>query len=141
MNDRRQTGEGGFIEPAALLVIVGLALVGSLIVVAMWALPQYRVWQQELSGKAKLAEAEWSRRIAVQEAQAELDSAQLLAESEIIRARGVAEANEVIGTSLQGNEAYLRYLWIQGLHDGSGETVYVATEAGLPILEATRGLR
>ena len=52
------------------------------------------------------------------------------------RAKGVAEANRIIGESLKGNESYLRYLWIQNLESGSNSVVYVPTEAGLPILEA-----
>ncbi|UCF13227.1 MAG: hypothetical protein JSW06_02940 [Thermoplasmatales archaeon] len=43
--------------------------------------------------------------------------------------------------SLKQNEAYLRYLWIQGLHDGSSEVIYIPTEANLPILESVRKLR
>ncbi len=58
--------------------------------------------------------------------------------AEVERAKGVAEANKIIGSSLKGNESYLRYLWIQGLQDGSSEVIYIATEAGLPILEASR---
>ena len=112
-----------------------------LITGGMWGCPQYNVWQKELAGKAELREAEWSRQIAVQEAEAVRDSATLYAEAEAIRAKGVAEANEIIGQSLKDNEAYLRYLWINGLHDGSSEIIYVPTEANLPILEATRGRR
>jgi len=104
-------------------------------------IPKYRVWQRELSGRAILKEAEWSRRVAVEEASAKNDSAKFLAEAEITRAKGVAEANGIIGQSLKENEAYLRYLWIQGLQDGSSEVIYVPTEANLPILEATRGQR
>ena len=100
--------------------------------------PIYGVWQQELQGQAELARAEYNKRIIVEEARAEMDSAGLYADAEIIRARGVAEANEIIGESLAGNEAYLRYLWIQGLHDGSSEIIYIPTEANLPILEASR---
>lgn len=36
---------------------------------------------------------------------------------------------------------YIQYLWVQGLHDGSSEVIYVPTEANLPVLEATRGLK
>ena len=50
----------------------------------------------------------------------------------------MAEANRIIGDSLKGNDAYLRYLWILGLQDGSSETIYIPTEANLPIMEATR---
>lgn len=116
-------------------VAAGIAL---LIVIAMWILPQYNVWSRELGGKAELREAEWSRKIAVEEARAKMESAKLLAAAEVERAKGVAEANEIIGVSLQGNEVYLRYLWIQGLHDGSSEIIYVPTETQLPLLEAGR---
>ncbi len=100
--------------------------------------PKYNVYEQEMAGKAKLAEAESSRQIVVLEAQAKLDSAAKLAEVEVARARGVAQANQIIGDSLKGNEDYLRYLWIEGLKENKGDTIYVPTEAGLPILEATR---
>ena len=112
-----------------------------LIVLGMWGCPQYDVWQKELSGKAQLKEADWNRQIAVREAEAKKESAKSLADAEIIRARGVAEANEIIGKSLKGNEAYLRYLWIQGLQDGSSEVIYIPTEANLPILESVRKLK
>jgi hypothetical protein len=118
-------------------VLGGLCLIGGC-GGACYYHPQYEVYEQEMAGKAKLAEAESSRRITVLEAQAKLDSAAKLAEVEVARARGVAEANKIIGDSLKGNEDYLRYLWIEGLKDNKGETIYVPTEAGLPILEATR---
>lgn len=101
--------------------------------------PQYSVWQKGLAGKAELKQAEWNRQIAIKEAEAELQSAKLKAKSEVERARGVAEANRIIGDSLKDNDAYLRYLWIQGVHTDEHKTVvYVPTEAQLPILEAQR---
>jgi hypothetical protein len=120
----------------ALVLFVVVTLIGG----GMWGCPQYLVWERELSGKAKLREAEWSRQVAVEEAEAKMESAKHLANAEVIRAEGVAEANQIIGESLGGTngEAYLRYLWIQGLHDGTSETIYIPTEAQLPILEATR---
>lgn len=116
----------------------GGGIVVVVLLILVFGIPPYRVWQQGLSGKAKLREAEWSRQVAVEEARAKKESATLEAEAEAIRAGGVAEANEIIGKSLQNNEAYLRYLWINGLHDGSSEVIYIPTEANLPILEATR---
>jgi hypothetical protein len=116
-----------------LLALLALAL---LIFAGMWGIPQYSVWQQGLAGEAELKRAEQNRKIRVQEAEAKKDSASHLAEAEIIRARGVAEANQIIGESLKDNEAYLRYLWVQGLQDGSSEVIYIPTEAGMPILEA-----
>lgn len=35
-------------------------------------------------------------------------------------------------------EAYLRYLWVQELSDNRNSVIYVPTETGLPILEASR---
>lgn len=117
-------------------VIVLVALI--LVIAGMWGCPTYNVWQKELSGKAELKKAEWDRQIAIKEAKAKEESASYLANSEIIRAKGVAEANKIIGKSLKENEAYLRYLWIQGLQDGSSEVIYIPTEANLPILESVR---
>ena len=96
----------------------------------------FKVFSAEQSGKAELAQAEFNRQISVREAQAHLDSAKLLAEAEVERAKGVARANEIIGNGLKGNEDYLRYLWIQNVSVGEHQVIYVPTEAGLPILEA-----
>lgn len=117
---------------------IGMLLLG-FIALGMWGCPEYNVWQQSLSGKAELAAADYTRQVAVVEAQAKLDAASKLAEAEVARAKGVAQANQIIGDSLKGNEAYLRYLWINNL-DGKGDkqVIYVPTETGLPILEAGR---
>ena len=133
MNDDYRRSRNAVI---ALLILSALATG-----VGMWGCPQYNVWQQGLAGKARLSEAEYSRQIAIQEANATKEAASLLADAEIARAKGVAEANRIIGNSLKENEAYLRYLWIMGLQDGSSEVIYVPTEAQLPILEATRTVK
>lgn len=114
---------------AFLIVLAGAAMVGC---------PHYSVWQAEQSGKAQLAEATGNRQIKIQEAQAAEEAAKHLARAEIERAKGVAEANKIIGDSLKGNEDYLRYLWIHNLEAGKADVIYVPTEAGLPILEANR---
>ena len=108
------------------------------IVGGMYGCPKYKVWQQGLAGEAKLRESQSSRKIRIEEAKAKLESAKFEALAEVERSKGVAEANKIIGDSLKGNDAYLRYLWIQGLQDGSSETIYIPTEANLPIMEATR---
>lgn len=89
-------------------------------------------------GEAELLEAESSKKIAVETARAQLESAKLLAQAEVERAKGVAEANKIIGDSLKANEAYLRYLYLTNLEkaEAKGTVIYVPTEAGLPILEA-----
>lgn len=122
----------GFITSLVLLVIILLAG-------AMYGCPRYDVYTNEMHGTAELARATQNRQIRIQEAQAEKESAKLKAEAEVERAKGVAEANRIIGDSLKGNEAYLRYLWINGLQEGATpQVIYVPTEAGLPILEAGR---
>ena len=96
----------------------------------------YSVWAQGKEGEAELARAESNRQIKTLEAKASMESSKHLADAEVIRAEGVAKANKIIGDSLQQNEAYLRYLWIQGLQTNQMQVVYVPTEANLPILEA-----
>ena len=100
--------------------------------------PYYNVWQQNLEGKAELAKATQNRQITVQEAQAKQEAAIELAKAEVERARGVAEANKIIGDSLKQNEDYLRYLWIDSLQNTKNQVIYVPTETNLPILEAGR---
>lgn len=118
--------------------LIGLGILGTIIVASMWGCPRYNVYSQTMDGRAKLAEAESSRMIATVEAEAKRESAEKLAAAEVARAKGVAQANKIIGDSLKGNEAYLRYLWIQSLQEGKNEVIYVPTEANLPILEASR---
>lgn len=116
-----------------------LVILATLIVVPMWGCPQYGVYQQRLEGEALLAHAQSAKEVAVAEAKAKMESAELLAQAEIARAQGVAKANTIIGESLKDNEAYLRYLWIQNLENSSEhQVIYVPTECGLPILEASR---
>lgn len=106
----------------------------------MWGCPQYNVWNAEMGGRAELAKADQNREIMVRTAKAKNDSAKYEAEAEITRARGLAEANKIVGDSLGGPEGYLRWVWINAMKEGKdGNTVvYVPTEAGLPILEADR---
>lgn len=104
----------------------------------------YAEWQAEVrlaelrgQGAAELAQSESSKKIQIEDAKGKLESAKLLAQAEVERAKGVAEANRIVGDSLKGNEAYLKYLYIDGLKDKDNvTTIYVPTEAGLPILEA-----
>ncbi len=114
---------------AAVLLTVGTGMVGC---------PVYNVWSAQKAGEAELAQADQNRQIAVAQARAKAESAHFEADAEITRAEGVARANEIIGKSLQGNEAYLRYLWINGLEQNRNAVIYVPTEGNLPILEASR---
>ena len=117
---------------------VGILVIALLLVTTLVGCPRYRVYQQEMEGKAELARAFSNRQIAIQEANAKKQSAVALAEAEVIRARGIAKANEIIGNSLKNNEAYLHWLWIDQLENNKNSVIYVPTEANLPIMEAGR---
>lgn len=124
-------------------LIFGVISAGSIVLLLliflfMWGCPTYYVWEMEMSGKASYAKAEQDRKIAVLEAEAKKDAAVRLAEAEVLRADGVAKANKIIGESLNKNELYLHYLWIQNLHEGKNDVIYIPTEAGIPIMEANR---
>jgi hypothetical protein len=109
------------------------------IIALMVGCPHYNVWQQGLAGQAELRRAEQNRQIAIQEARAKQESATLLAQAEVERAKGVASANKIIADGLKGNDEYLRYLWIDRLASSQHrEVIYIPTEANLPILEANR---
>lgn len=119
------------IPAIAVGIVVGVAI-------GMAGCPVYTVWQQEMAGKAELARATYNRRVLVQEAEAKKEAAALLGEAEVARAHGLAEANHIVGNSLGGPDNYIRYLWIQQIDKVSGQVIYVPTETGLPLTEATR---
>jgi regulator of protease activity HflC (stomatin/prohibitin superfamily) len=99
--------------------------------------PPYREYSARWNGKAELAQADGNRQIKVQEAKAKLDSANYTAQAEIIKARGVATANQIMSQSLGGPEGYLRWKYIEMLEENQNhQIIYIPTEGGLPILEA-----
>lgn len=120
------------------LIVGGVLFLIVLVTLWMWGMPHYHVYSNRLDGEASLAKAESSKQVMVQEAKAKLDSATLLADADIARAKGVAEANRIIGDSLKNNEAYLRYLFIEKLDNTQNQVIYIPTEANLPILESRR---
>lgn len=128
------------------LAVVGLATVGLLAGLSL-AWPYYSVWRQGMAGKAELAQAEANRQIAIVEAEAKEKSAEALGNAEVIRAKKLAEANKILGESLQGNDAYLRYLWITEVAAGQGQgdtaVIYLPGDNLLPFassLETGRGV-
>lgn len=122
-------------------IIAGIVILLMIVAGLMAGCPQYNVYAARKAGEAELAQAESNRQIAIREASAKKESATLLAQAEVERAKGVSEANRIISDGLKGNEDYLRYLWITEVaavgKDGK-TVVYVPTEANLPILEAGR---
>lgn len=117
-----------------------LAAIIVLLILFSWSAlnAKYGVWKNSLAGQAELARADYNRQITVREAQAKMDAAKLLAQAEVERAKGVAQANKIIGDSLKDNEAYLRYLWVDSLKETKDQVIYVPTESNLPILESGR---
>jgi regulator of protease activity HflC (stomatin/prohibitin superfamily) len=74
----------------------------------------------------------------VQQKQFELQQAEKDAEIEVARARGAAEAQQIIRETL--SDRYLQYLWIQTLNENPN-VIYVATEANMPIFKSVAGAR
>jgi len=113
-----------------------LTIVAAMVVIAglMFGLPKYKVWQQEMSGKARLAEATQSRRILIEQAQAEKEAAVLQ-----------AEAIKIMGEAAQKYPEYRQQEFIgafgEALKSGTiSQIIYVPTEANIPIMEAGRKL-
>ena len=132
--------DNGNVKAGNVILAIMLGIVCLFLFFAI-LIPVMQPWWAEQTGKAELAQAEQNRQIAVKEAQAKLDSSKLLAQAEVERASGVAQANKIIGESLKQNEDYLRYLFINGLFENPNqnrEIIYIPTETGLPILEANR---
>lgn len=117
-------------------VAIGVAVIIAIILACMFLLPQYGVWKAELEGKAKLAEAEYSKQVLVQEAQSNLEAEKLNAESEVERAKGAAEARKTEGLGMTA-EQYIQYLWVEKLDLSQSKTIYLPTEGGLPKMNYT----
>lgn len=123
------------------LIVLGAIVLALPIGGCMYGYPQYQVYQQRLAGEAELAQASYSKQVQVQDALAKKESAQALADAEVIKAQGVANANKIVADGLGGPEGYLRYLWITAMQDTKNQVIYVPTEAGLPVLESGRAVK
>lgn len=120
----------GVLKWASILI----ALILTIIVLWMTVMPRYRVWSQEMRGRAAFAEAEQNRRIQVEEAKANLEAQKLNSQAEVERAKGMAKAIEIENGKL--TERYIQYLWVRNMEENVNEKIYIPTEANLPILEA-----
>jgi len=104
MNFRKNEKGDAELLGTAIIAIVVLLIIGLYLVTA----PQYRVWKMDKEGQAQLAEAEWTKKIKVEEAKADLESAKLEKEAMIVRAQGTAESNKIVAGSL--DRMYIDYL-------------------------------
>lgn len=134
---KSEQGRGGEWQTGMIVRDVAIMVV-AFIVLSMAGCPYYRVWDQQQTGKAALARAVQDRQITIEDARSKKEAAKMLADAEIERAKGVAEANRIIGDSLKGNDSYLHYLWLDSLKDTKNQVIYVPTEANMPIMEAGR---
>lgn len=117
--------------------VIGLSVAAVIMLTAaiMAFGPSYRVWCQEMRGKASLAEAEQNRKIRIEEAKANLEAEKLNAQAEIERAKGAAEAIKIENGQITAT--YIQYLWVrQQANSNIDKIVYIPTEASMPILEA-----
>lgn len=129
------------ISPSKLVKGIVWAVVGIIVFIVAIAFirPWYKVWSQEMEGKAEFARAEQNRKIKIEEAKANLEAEKLNAQAEVERAKGAAEAIRIENGSI--TPTYIQYLWVRQQSDLSDKTViYVPTETNLPILESTRAL-
>lgn len=98
----------------------------------MTGIPLYNVWQQGLAGEAALKRAEQTRKIQIEQAKAEKESAQYR-----------ADAIKIVGQAAKDFPEY-RYQEFLGsfadaLHNGNVQKIiFVPTEAQIPITEAGR---
>jgi len=71
----------------------------------------------------------------VQQKQFMLQQARKDAEIEVARAKGAAQAQEIVRSTL--SDSYLQYLWIKTLSENPN-VIYVATEANLPLFKQSK---
>ncbi|AEK23272.1 MULTISPECIES: hypothetical protein [Capnocytophaga] len=122
--------------------IVGtVSVVVIIIVVMMFGLPIYNVWQQEMAGKAEMAKAEQNRKILIEEAKARLEAEKLNAQAEIERARGMAEAMKIENGTL--NSVYNQYLFIRTLEKLADkgnlpQIIYMPSEGLVPVMDVSK---
>lgn len=118
----------------SFLIIVIITIILSLMI----GLPKYNVWTQGQKGKADLARADFNRQVLVRTAEAQQQAAQYTAQADIIRAQGVAQANQIIGKSLENNKDYLLWKFIDELPNNKNQIIYLPANGELPFTEASR---
>lgn len=132
MNNQKGSAEvvGGIVVVMFIVMLVVGVVVGY---------QHFKVFAKQQTGKAMLAEAEFSKQVQLEEAKANLDAQKLNAQAEVERAKGAGKAMEIEGGKL--SEQYIRYLYVQNLEKLKTELIYVPTEGGLPVLEAGRATK
>jgi len=115
-------------------IAIGIIAIIVFVILLMAFLPVYRVWSQEMRGKAAFAEALQNKKNKIEAAKAKLERQKLNSMAEIERAKGMAKSIEYENGKLTAQ--YIQYLWVRNLEKSTGDKIYIPTEANLPILEA-----
>lgn len=117
-------------DNSVLAWVLGIIVVIGVIALLMFGIPIYNVWSSGLKGEAKLKGAEQTKKILVQQAQAEKDSAQLRADAIKIMGRAAKEYPEY-------RQQEFMAAFGEALKEGNiQQIVYVPTEACIPVMEA-----
>lgn len=128
--DQYRSNPLGTVVAAFVAILLSLAL----LIGGAAGCKAFERYQKRADSKNNLWKAQYDKKIQVEDATGKKLAAVQLAQQEIERAKGVAEANKIIADSI--TEPYLRYFYIQSLSENRQQIIYVPTEAGLPILEA-----
>jgi hypothetical protein len=100
---------------------------------------------RENEGKGILMKAKYEKQAKIEEAKANYESAKLEAQTKQIRAESNSKANAIealakakaikfVSDAIQNNPDYIKYIMVDGMYN-HGKTIYIPTEAGLPIIE------
>jgi len=124
-------------KPVILIFLASVVI----IIILMFGLPMYNVWQQEMAGKAEMAKAEQNRKILIEEAKARLEAEKLNAQAEVERAKGMAEAMKLENGTL--NSTYNQYLFIRTLEKLADkgdlpQIIYMPSEGLLPVMDVSQ---
>lgn len=110
--------------------ILSAVLVIFLIALGMYGIPKYNVWQQGLAGEAKLKRAGQEKMIMIEKAKAEVEAA-------IHRAKAIKLMGEMAKKYPEYRQQEFIGAFAEAMEEGNiDQIIYVATEAGIPILEA-----
>lgn len=110
---------------------IGLACM-TLLVVSIAGFPPYRVWNADMTGRAKLAESENARKVLIEQARAEQEAAKMRADAIAIVGKAAKEYPEYRQQEFLGAFA-------EALKEGNiSQIMYIPTEASIPITEAGR---
>ena len=116
-------------------VVLSVAVTGAAIFGTMALYRVYDVWATEMHGRAELARAEQTRQIQVAQAKAEKEAAEYRSQAIAIIGQAAKDFPEYRTQEYYGAMA-------EALREGKiNQMIYIPTEAGLPITEATRGLQ